>query len=309
MLTQPNVPIPETASDDQRLGQLISRGQAESARKPQVFIVGFPTDEGVKRNHGRAGAAQGPDAVRAELYRMTPDASTPVRWRGLLASTLDLGNLQISSDLEQDQQALGAAIAPMIADGAIVIVIGGGHETAYGHFLGYSRAGVRVQILNWDAHPDVREPVDGKGHSGSPFRQALLDPQGACQGYTVAGLNPLSVAQAHVDFIASRGGRVLWGPSLDDEAVCSLYATYFVPTMVSFDLDAVDQAHAPGVSAPAVGGLTPAIWLKAAFEAGRCRSVRSIDVVETNPLLDRDGQTARLAAATIWWFLKGLLER
>jgi len=53
--------------------------------------------------------------------------------------------------------------------------------------------------------------------------------------------------------VDSRGGRVIWGPSLDDAAVCALYATYFVPTMVSFDLDAVDQAYAPGVSAPAVG--------------------------------------------------------
>jgi formiminoglutamase len=308
MMIQPNVPVLETSPDDPRLGQLISRA-AQPSRKPQVVLIGFPTDEGVRRNGGRAGAAQGPDAVRAELYRMTPDASSPGPWRSLLAVTSDLGNLQTSSDLERDQQELAAAIAPWLAEGVLVIVIGGGHETTYGHFLGYARAGLRAQILNWDAHPDVRELIDGKGHSGSSFRQALLDPQGACQDYTVAGLIPPSVAQAHADFVTARGGRILWGQTLDRTKVSTLYGSFFGPTLVSFDLDAVDQAYAPGVSAPAAGGLSPDIWLAAAFEAGRCRFTRSIDVVEVNPSLDRDSQTARLAATTIWWFLKGVLER
>src|SRR3712207_7676746 len=44
-----------------------------------------------------------------------------------------------------------------------------GHETGYGHFLGYARARKQVWILNWDAHPDVRELKDGQGHSGSPL--------------------------------------------------------------------------------------------------------------------------------------------
>ena len=53
---------------------------------------------------------------------------------------------------------------------------------------------------------------------------------------------------------------------------------------MSFDLDAVSEAEAPGVSAP---------------------TVSSADVVELNPTVDRDGQTARLAAVTVWWLLRG----
>jgi arginase family enzyme len=71
----------------------------------------------------------------------------------------------------------------------------------------------------------------------------------------------------------------------------------------------VDRAWAPGVSAPATGGLRVPTWLDAAYHAGRCARVRSADVVELNPAVDRDGQTAALAALTVWWIWKGLADR
>ncbi|HEX5819141.1 MAG TPA: arginase family protein, partial [Gemmatimonadales bacterium] len=88
-----------------------------------------------------------------------------------------------------------------------------------------------------------------------------------------------------------------------------LYATMQTPGMVSFDMDAVDQAHAPGVSAPATGGFGVAQWLQFAYEAGRHAAVRSCDVSEFNPMLDRDGQTGRLAALTVWHTLRGFAAR
>ncbi|HRZ10382.1 MAG TPA: arginase family protein, partial [Gemmatimonadales bacterium] len=81
------------------------------------------------------------------------------------------------------------------------------------------------------------------------------------------------------------------------------------PSFVSFDIDAVDQAEAPGASSPSVGGIPVDLWLHAAYRAGRTRAVRSCDVVEMNPVYDRDNAAARLAAATVWHVLKGLVER
>jgi formiminoglutamase len=63
------------------------------------------------------------------------------------------------------------------------------------------------------------------------------------------------------------------------------------------------------VSAPNSAGLTSALWLAAADGAGRCPTVTSADVVELNPAFDRDGQTARLAALTVWSLLRGLADR
>jgi formiminoglutamase len=301
------IPLPATSGDDPQIGHLL--GAEATPETAGVVIVGFPVDEGVRRNGGRYGAAQGPTAIRQALYQLAPDAEEFEGFGDLLRNTCDLGDIAPTGELEGDQQALADVLAPHLTRGAIPIVLGGGHETAYGHFLGHVNAMRRVAILNWDAHPDVRPLIDGKGHSGSPFRQALEHPSRLCRGYMVAGLNPPTVAKSHLDYIADRGGIAHFNTSISFSAIESIYAAHENDTMASFDLDAVDQAAAPGVSAPATAGLSPHIWLYAAYKAGACSTVRSMDLVELCPPLDSDGRTARLAARTVWEFLRGVAAR
>jgi formiminoglutamase len=275
-----------------------------------VVILGFPSDEGVRRNGGRPGAAAAPAEIRRALYRLTPDPERRDRFADLLAHTRDLGDVACTGDLEADQARLGRVVGAQLSAGAFPIVLGGGHETAFGHFLGYVEAGRAVTLLNWDAHTDVREPQDGRGHSGSPFRQALLHPSGRARRYLVAGLLPHSVAGAHLDFVRGRrGNQAVFASALTPARVRRLYAGLRAPALVSFDIDAVDQAQAPGASAPATGGLSAALWLEAARAAGRSPAVASCDIVETNPAFDRDQQTSRLAALTVWSILSGLCAR
>jgi formiminoglutamase len=304
----PEIALPSTGPDDPRVGQLLGRGLGGPS-SPRAVILGFPTDEGVRRNGGRPGAAAAPTEIRRLLYRLTPDAEDPEPFVELLRNTLDRGDLVCSSDLEADQQQLGDVVAGVLEAGAFPIVLGGGHETAYGHFLGYVRAGRTVTLLNWDAHADVRELRGGLGHSGSPFRQALLHPSRLARRYLVAGLLPQSVAAAHIAFVRQRKGEAIPRAALTPARVRSLYRSLHAPVMASFDIDAVDQAYAPGVSAPAAGGLGPELWLEAAFQAGRTPAVTSFDLVEINPSYDRDHQTARLAALTVWSVLRGLASR
>lgn len=305
--TAPDVTIPQTGPEDPRLGALLARRVAEGV-PPRVVIVGFPSDEGVRRNGGRVGAAGAPDRIRRVLYRLTPDAEAAEPFSRLVQETTDLGNLVVTDDVERDQAALGEALEPHVAAGTFVILLGGGHETTYGHFLGYVRAERDVRIVNVDAHPDVRPLNSAGAHSGSPFRQALLDPTGRCRGYTVAGLRPQCVAAAHLAFIAEHGGRVVWGRDLDEAAATHLYEGAG-PVLASFDMDAVNAAEAPGVSAPACDGLRASTWLAAAFAAGRSPAVSSMDIVEVNPTVDQDARTERLAALTVWTVLKGLAGR
>jgi formiminoglutamase len=297
---------PDTTADDPRLGHLLGRRAGDA---PQVVLLGFPTDVGVRRNGGRPGPAAAPPEIRRHLARLVPDPRGGEAFVDLVERTQDLGDVPVSGDLEADQERLAALVAAPLARGAFVIVLGGGHETAYGHFLGYVRAERPVAILNWDAHPDVRELKEGRGHSGSPFRQALEHPSRLCRGYRVAGLQPQSSAAAHLAFLAEHAAARVWHDELTAAHVARLYEVADGPTMVTFDIDAVDQAHAPGVSAPATGGLDVPLWLAAAFEAGRCPHVTSCDLVEVNPNYDRDGQTARLAALTVWHILRGLASR
>lgn len=304
-LDPPSVAPPETAPDDPRLGRWLARG-AELSEETRVALVGFPSDEGVRRNGGRPGAAEAPDALRRALYGLTPEPREPVAdaMTALLERTRDLGDVPVTGVVEEDQERLAGVVAGLLERGVVPVILGGGHETAFGHFLAYARAGLGVEVLNWDAHPDVRPTGETGAHSGSPFRQALEHPSAACRGYGVAGLQPRSVARSHLSYLRERGAAVTWKEETAG-AVGRIVGGLSGPAMVSFDLDAVDRAHAPGVSAPATDGLGPGTWLEAAERVGRSPAVTSVDVVELNPRFDRDGQTASLAAATVWRFLRG----
>lgn len=306
-LIRAEIPVPDTAEDDPRLGRWLAAQHDPAAA--DVVLIGFPSDEGVRRNGGRPGAAESPRAIREKLYRLTPDAKQPDAFEAVLDRTADAGDLRVTGDLETDQERLAEAVAPLLKEEKTVIILGGGHETSFGHFLGYVEAGLRVDILNIDSHADVRPLRDGKAHSGSPFRQALEHPSRACARYRVAGLQPHSAARAHLELIRERGGEAVFRHALTSGLLARLVDDLQAPALVSFDLDAVDAAEAPGVSAPNACGLSAQKWLEAAYLSGRNPAVRSFDLVECNPRFDLDGRTARLAALTAWQFLRGLAAR
>ncbi len=299
-------PLP-ARPDDERVGSLLARNAQETAR---VALLGFPCDAGVTRNGGRQGAAAAPDRIRHWLYRLTPPAEEPA-FAELLADTIDLGNVCCGDSLEDDQATLGSVIAELLRDerGIVPIVLGGGHETTFGHFLGYAESKSVVDIVNLDAHADVRPLVDGLGHSGSPFRQAIEHQSSCCRRYAVAGLTPWSTSPDHVTWVREHGGVAHWSDEVTSDLVRRLYSSDEASILASFDMDAVDVAQAPGVSAPNTCGLDRSVWLDAAYQAGRSPAVRSMDLVEVCPPHDVDEHTARLAALTIWSFLRGVAER
>jgi formiminoglutamase len=288
---------------DHVLGRAVLAGEA-----PRAVLIGFPTDEGVLRNGGRPGAARGPAEIRRWLVRLTPDARDATRFTTLLEHTADLGDVALTGNLDADQAALGEVVAGQLRLGRFIIILGGGREMGFGHFLGYANARLEVDILGWGAHADVRPLRDRLAHSGSPFRQALEHTSGMLRRYTAAGLQPHALSAAHVELVRKRG-RAVFRDEVTPTIVRELHAQLRNPAMVSFGLDAVDQAFAPGVSAPCTGGFSASEWLGFAEEAGRTAAVRSVELAEFNPIYDRDGQTGRLAALTIWHILRGLAAR
>jgi formiminoglutamase len=302
--------------DDPRLGEVVvfrSR-DSEAVQPGQAVLIGFPQDEGVRRNQGRPGAAFAPDAIRGWLYRMT--LGDPTRECDLASlPPLDAGNVRILVDLEETQQALAEVVAGVLNQGGVPVVLGGGHETAYGVFLGYVAAGRPVGIVNVDAHLDVRPLLDGRGHSGSPFRQALEHPTAPLGRYVCLGAEPHVNCRAHWRYAQKRGCVVRWRdelrPSLAHHVAVEgermAGAGYAVH--VSVDADAVCIADVPGVSAPNPVGLAGAEVIAAARLAGAAFEISGLDLVEINPRFDRDGQSARWGAMLVWNFLVGLLDR
>jgi formiminoglutamase len=305
--------------EDPRLGEIVRRwdGGPCALAAGQAVLLGFPCDEGVRRNHGRRGAALAPDAIRDCLYRLTSwDPVTEVDLASL--PVLDLGNLRIDADLAAAQERLGQVVAEVLKAGAVPIVLGGGHETAFGHYLGYVGAGLECAIINIDAHLDVR-PYPHGPHSGSPFRQAIEHPTWPLKAgrYVVVGAQRQSVARAHWQFVHDHQGRVHWWESMspDRQAVEVLDVELdrlgedYGAILLTVDADAFRQADVPGTSAPSPFGLEGAVFPAIAFRAGSDPRVRSLDVVEINPVFDRDGQSARWAAVGIRQFLVGLAQR
>jgi len=309
---------PVVRADDPRLGDVIEpwTGDVRALRPGRAVLVGFPQDEGVARNHGRAGAAAAPNAIRERLYRLTPwDGENDVDLAEI--PPLDLGNLHLNGTLEATQAALGEVIAAILQSGAIPVVLGGGHETAFGHFLGYAALNRRVGIINVDAHLDVRPALSGQGHSGSPFRQALEHPSKVLAGqhYACLGLQPHAVSRAHWLYAREKGCVVRWCEQVRDKLPAQLaverdrLANAGCQVYVSIDADAVSATEVPGVSAPNTLGFAGAAVAACARLAGQSPAVASLDLVEINPRLDIDNRSASWAALAIWSFLVGVALR
>ncbi len=297
-------------ADDPRLADVV-QFDPDNIQPGIPVLIGFPCDEGVRRNGGRVGAAEAPTEIRRWLYRLTPyDGVHGVELarNGLV----DLGDVPITSDLEVDQQHLGLVVCEVLNLGGIPIVLGGGHETAFGVYLGHALAESEVFIVNVDAHLDVRPTVSGQGHSGSPFRQAIeFSPSLPGSQYLCVGAQSSMVSRFHVEWLIERGGAILWSEEVRGRFLDSVKSRVGNQDRVhlSLDADVVSAADVPGVSAVNPLGLS---GVEVSVGVGRLAELKqfiSFELVEINPRLDVEGRSARWAAQTIWQFLAGLARR
>ena len=132
-----------------------------------IALIGFASDEGVRRNKGRVGAVHSPDAIRAGLANLPWDAEAHV-W--------DAGNVSCENgDLEQAQVAYGQRVTGLLAAGHKPVGLGGGHEIAWGSYQGIMDFleslpdKKTVGIINLDAHFDLRLPEAQGASSGHAF--------------------------------------------------------------------------------------------------------------------------------------------
>jgi formiminoglutamase len=136
-----------------------------------VVLTGFASDEDVRRNGGRTGAAEGPAVLRQAL------ANLPVTHDGPL---YDAGD-EICSEgkLEHAQQQFTARLSTLIQAGHQPIGLGGGHEMAYASYLRLAGSACcrnqRITIVNLDAHLDLHDSPAAS--SGTPFFQAIRHAQ------------------------------------------------------------------------------------------------------------------------------------
>ncbi len=283
------------------------------ADRPGVALLGFACDAGVRRNHGRAGAAEGPRALRRALGNLA--------WHGSDSGRLyDAGDVACDGDALEDAQAEYAdRLAALLRAGHAPIGLGGGHEIAWAGYQGLQRAFgshaklERLGIINFDAHLDLRRPeTPGRGTSGTPFLQIAEARAAAGRPfrYLCVGASPASNTAALFERAAALGAELI--PDVEaGEAAAEARLRRFVDESSSiyltFCLDVLPPAVAPGVSAPS--GLGVALHraiglLRGVLAACDHRTPTSklllADVAELNPTHDADGRTARTAARLVY---------
>lgn len=279
-----------------------------------IAILGVPQDIGVERNGGRVGSAAAPSAIRRALTKLTPTAFLPALRNGSLA-LCDLGDIDTAGKtLEQIHDEHHDIVAQLVKRGIVPIIIGGGHDCAWPTVRALSSVGTPFGVINIDAHTDVRPLKDGRSHSGSPFRQ-MLDMQDSKLlpgGFVEFGIQATSASAHHIADIRDAGMHVMMLDEIRHEGIDAAWqralrhAAASGATYVSVDMDAFASAYAPGVSAPAADGFTPADLRPCLRHAAASGSLIALDLVEVNPTYDLDGRTAKLAAQLICDVIDGL---
>ncbi len=271
---------------------------------PRSFaLLGFSSDEGVRKNLGRKGAAEGPSAIRKMAANLAWHFADPVM-------LYDAGEVLCpNGNLEAVQRLLGQKVAMLLDAGYFPILLGGGHEIAYGHFLGaYAhRPDKKLGIINIDAHFDLRNDPHAPT-SGTPFLQMarFMEQEGKPFQYMCLGIQPTGNTKALYKTASQKGVRYLEANTLfrlstgEIEKFVDQFTQPLDALYLTIDLDALDGAFAPGVSAPCAMGLSPqqvAELVRIIMATGK---VITCDIAEMNPGLDQDNRTARLAANFIF---------
>lgn len=276
-------------------------------------FIGFKSDYGIQLNKGRVGAKNGPESIRSEL------SNKPCQFTESL-KLFDAGNIEIgSSSLEEAQDALAEAVNRILHLNLFPVVLGGGHETAFGHYKGLLQhfdsinTKESVGIVNFDAHFDIR-PYPNGGTSGTMFRQIHdmcvekdLDYNYFCLGIQQHS-NTVSLFKTAAEFGVE---HILAKDLLKDD----YYSTFeklddFIREQehiyITICSDVFSSAFAPGVSAPQPLGLDPErviILLKHILTSGK---TISFDIAEVSPKLDQDNITANLASVIIFTLITTL---
>jgi formiminoglutamase len=315
LLSPPKYPEVQSTSDDPRLAHIISTDPID-LDIADVVIFGVPSDEGIRRNGGRVGASEAPNAIRQYLARHTPYAGPQFKHHINNLRIVDIGDV-VSGELEAMHDAAQRITSQLVSDAKIVVALGGGHDVTYPLAKGFKND-QEIGLINIDAHLDVRPKKNGQHHSGSSFR--LLLEEGIVSGRQFAeiGIQSFAVSREHFEWLLQQGSRILMFedattahlPNAFEE--CEFAITHGnpeFPVYLSFDMDCVRASDAPGVSAPAPIGFLAEEVYELAAAAGLSKNVRMLDIVEVSPPHDIDGKTSRLAARMIAAFLAGVANR
>ncbi len=287
---------PEDGDHALRLHHIVREGSPRA-------LIGFASEAGVIRNMGREGAKQGPVALRKALANLAAPAK-PMPFT-------DLGDIIVTGDdLEAGQALLAEKVCEALGSHGRTIVLGGGHETAFGSYCGLAKTypGKRIGIINLDAHLDLRLPGANGPSSGTPFAQIrALDEENF--DYLCLGVAAESNTMALMTRARDWGVAIVSDHELNanqdaaDEQIRAIAKRCEI-IYLTIDIDVLPHFQAPGVSAPAARGVPFAtIERLVGYVLEICKTTECkcplADIVELSPPNDPQNVTAKGAALLI----------
>ena len=271
-------------------------------------VYGIPFDTATSY---RTGARFGPEAIRSASALIRPyHAPLGVNVVESL-SVIDYGDLPVSpGDTERTYAQVEAGLAPIVDAGVFAVALGGDHSITLAELRVVARGGP-LALVQLDSHADTWEEYFGQKHfHGTTFKRAveegLIDPtvsvQAGMRG-SVYDASDLGTARAlGFTVIESEELRAL-GP--DGYGALVRERVGERPVFLSFDIDFLDPAFAPGTGTPEVAGFSTAEAV-GFLRALRGIKLASADVVEVSPAYDGPGQPTALAAANVVFELLAL---
>lgn len=275
----------------------------DKAEELQVALYGAPMDLGVTN---RNGSRFGPRALRS-IERVGPynDGLETAPLHEMAVA--DIGDVPFSSrfDLVQSHREIEDYVARIVRAGAIPVGVGGDHSITHPILRAVGR-NAPVGMVHIDAHCDTGGSFENeKFHHGGPFRNAVLD--GVLDPERTIQIGIRGAAGYIWEFSEMSGMTVIEAKDITDASFPAIIekARQVVgggPTYLSFDIDSLDPAFAPGTGTPEIGGLTTREALRL------IRGLKGLnfiggDVVEVAPAYDQTTNTAHAGAQMLFEIL------
>jgi formimidoylglutamase len=276
---------PSNDNHDEQFGHVVELASIDDADRFDAVLVGEPFDRAVI---GRKGASEGPAALRQHL------AGTKTHHfdAGPVGSVADLGDVTLGDGRDDsgtvaDLQERVRTITERVHDtDAFPVFLGGDNSMTYPNAAPLLEEGT-LGVVNFDAHLDVREVGDDPT-SGTPYRQLY---EAGLDAYACVGARHFETSTAYAEYVRERGDEVVTAEEVGDDEVEAIDRALDVlgdvdRIYVSVDLDVLDAAAAPGVSAPTPGGITSRELFRMLRLLGNEDRLAGFEVVECAPPLE-----------------------
>ncbi len=288
------------------MGTFMRMPRLDSAKGLDFAIAGAPFDTG---SSFRSGSRFGPNAIRNISAMMKPN--NVILQVNVLENMKggDLGDFNVTPGyIHPSYDAIEAGVAEICRNGAIPIILGGDHSITLAELRAVYKKYGKVALVHFDSHSDLCDEVFGQKYNhGTPFRRAieegLIDPSHSIQ----IGMRGSLYDPNEHKMAAELGMLLIPAHKVREMGLESMIRTALnrvgdMPVFLTFDIDFVDPAYAPGTGTPEVGGFTSyeALSLIRAFKD---MNFIGFDIVEVLPACDSGEVTAYLAANIVFEYL------